>query len=71
MQMSKIQYLSNFKCHKHIGIHYEGTGLLDVYCTMGSNRMHRILRLSASNSTASCNKRITILDLNIVFPLLH
>ena len=42
------------------GSHYEG-----------SNRMHRSRRLSASNLTPECNKHLTILNLNVVFPLLH
>ena len=29
-----------------MGIHYEGAGLVDAYCTMGSNWMHRSLDLN-------------------------
>ena len=54
-----------------MGIPYEGSILLGVYCTKGSNWMHRSRRLSASNLTPKCNKLLTILNLNIVFPLLH
>ena len=54
-----------------MGIPYEGSILLGVYCTKGSNWMHRSRRLSASNLTPECNKYLTILNLNIVFPLLH
>ena len=54
-----------------MGISYEGSILLGVYCTKGSNWMHQSRRLSASNLTYECNKHLTILNLNIVFPLLH
>ena len=54
-----------------MGIPYEGSILLGVYCTKGSNWMHRSRRLSASNLAPVCNKHLTILYLNIVFPLLH
>ena len=47
-----------------MGIPYEGSILLGVYS-------HRSRRLSASNLTPECNKHLTILNLNSVFPLLH
>ena len=53
-----------------MGIPYEGSILLGVYCTKVSKWMHRSRRLSASNLNPECNKHSTILNLNIVFPLL-
>ena len=54
-----------------MGIPYEGSILLGIYCTKGSNWMHRSRRLSASKLTSESNKHLKILNLNIVFPLLH